>query len=198
MIDAIKYSLANVTNFEGRDARQTFWYYVLFLVVLQFLVSIIASIPMYVTMFSAIFDAASQGADPEIAVQAMIGDMVEQVRVQVIVGMVIGVIVALLIIASFVRRLHDAGFSGWIVLLPLATQAFSMIYSFTYLDRMEELMIESMSTVATGGGNDPLAMQAEMGGFGLVGWIGYIIVIIFGCLKSQDGPNKYGDAPVRF
>ena len=34
MLGAIKYNLANLTNFSGRDARQTFWYYVLFLVII--------------------------------------------------------------------------------------------------------------------------------------------------------------------
>ena len=30
MLAAIKHNLANLFNFTGRDARQTFWYYVLF------------------------------------------------------------------------------------------------------------------------------------------------------------------------
>ena len=198
MLNAIRYNLANLANFHGRDARQTFWYYVLFLVVLQFVIGIIASIPMYVTMFSAIFDAASQGGDPDTAVLAMVNDMVDQVRIQVVIGVVLSVITACLIVASFMRRLHDAGFTGWIVLIPLATQAFSIAYSFTYLDRMEELMTQSMANAVNNTGGDPFAMQAEMGTLGLVGWIGYIVVIGFGVLPSKDGPNKYGDEPVSY
>lgn len=198
MLNAIKYNLANLANFNGRDARQTFWYYVLFLVVLQFVIGIIASIPMYFTMFSGMFDAASQGGDPEMAMATMVDDMVDQIRIQVVIGIVLSVITACLVVASFVRRLHDAGFSGWIAIVPLATQAFSLVYSFTYLDRMEELMTQSMANAMNNTGGDPFAMQAEMGALGLVGWIGYIVVIGFGVLPSKDGPNKYGDEPVSY
>jgi uncharacterized membrane protein YhaH (DUF805 family) len=43
-----------------------------------------------------------------------------------------------------------------------------------------------------------MQMQTQMGAYGLVGWIGYIVVIIFGVMRSTDGPNQYGDEPVRF
>ena len=51
---------------------------------------------------------------------------------------------------------------------------------------------------ATAGQVNPYAMQAEMGLPGMVGYIGYLVVIIFGVLKSEDGPNQYGEEPVRF
>jgi hypothetical protein len=35
MLGAIKYNLSHLLDFSGRDARQTFWYYVLFLVMLD-------------------------------------------------------------------------------------------------------------------------------------------------------------------
>lgn len=198
MIGAIKYNLANLTNLEGRDARQTFWFYVLFLVITQFVVGIIAAIPMYVSMATNIYDAVSQGANEQAAMQAMVGDMVGQIKVQMIVSMVISVIVALMLVASFVRRLHDGSFPGWIVTVPLATQAVSMYYTISSMDRIEELMMSSLADAATTGASDPMALQAEMGGFGMIGWIGYIVVIIFGAWKSVEGPNKYGEAPVRF
>jgi uncharacterized membrane protein YhaH (DUF805 family) len=37
--------------------------------------------------------------------------------------------------------------------------------------------------------------QSQMYTYGLVGWIAPIIVIVFGIMKSTDGPNRYGDAP---
>lgn len=57
MLGAVKYNLANLANFKGRDARQTFWYYVLFLVIVQFAVSMVFTIPMYVSMFTGVFEA---------------------------------------------------------------------------------------------------------------------------------------------
>ena len=58
MLGAIKYNLKHLLDFSGRDARQTFWYYILFLVVLQFLVGMIAIIPSMVTIMGDTFTAA--------------------------------------------------------------------------------------------------------------------------------------------
>lgn len=197
MLAAIRYNLSNLANVQGRDARQTFWYYVLFLVVMQFVIGMIASIPMYISLFTGMFDAMSQGLSEEEATRTMMLGMVDQIKTQAIVSSVLGVIVAGLFIAAFVRRLHDGGFTGWIALVPIATQIFSVVYSLSFLDKLEEMMVANMDNMNSAGGN-PLAMQAEMGAYGLVGYIGYIVVIIFGVLPSQDGPNKYGDEPVAF
>lgn len=197
MLGAIKYNLANLANLSGRDARQTFWYYVLFLVIVQFAVSMVFTIPMYVSMFTGVFEAMSQGASEEEATRAMMVGMIGQIKMQAIVGAVLAVVSALLFVAAFVRRLHDGGFTGWIAAFPMATQAFSTVYSLSYLDKLEEIMAGNIAGVGAAGG-DPFAMQAEMGLYGLVGYVGYIVVIIFGTFGSEAGPNKYGDEPVRF
>lgn len=197
MLAAFKYGLANVTNFQGRDARQTFWYYMLLLFIGQFLVSMIVSIPMYISLFTGMFEAMSNGMSEQEATRTLMVDMIDQIKTQAIIGAVLNVVVALLFVASFVRRLHDAGFTGWIALAPLATQAFSVIYSLSYLDKLEEMMVTNMDNMGAAGG-DPFAMQAEMGLYGMVGYVGYIIVIIFGVFRSEDGANKYGEEPVSF
>ncbi len=198
MIKAIKYNLSHALDLTGRDARSTFWYYVLFLIVAQFLIGFVAAIPMTVSMMSQAFEAASQGVNTEASFAAMIDTMVEQMRVQMIVGIVLGLAVIGLLTASFVRRLHDAGGTGWIAVLPIAAHLFSMAYTYTFFDRIEEIMRQSMPGPNGVLAVDPFAAQAEMGALGFVGWIGTIIVIGFGVLKSQDGPNKHGDAPVKF
>ena len=195
MLKSIRYNLSNLANFAGRDARQTFWYYVLFIVVMQILIGLIASIPMYVSMVSGLLDSVASGASEAEAALAMAQNLAGQLKTQVVVGMVLSVVSAGLIVASFVRRLHDGGFSGWIAAIPLATQAFSIAYSFATLDQLEELMLANV-TAASAGAADPMAMQAEMGLYGLVGWIGYLVVVGFGVVPSQAGANKYGEEPV--
>jgi uncharacterized membrane protein YhaH (DUF805 family) len=32
----------------------------------------------------------------------------------------------------------------------------------------------------------------------LIGWLPMLIAIVIGVLKSTPGPNRYGDAPVKF
>ena len=54
MLDAIRHGLANLLNFSGRDARQTFWYYVLFVYVVTTVVTVLAMIPAMVDMSAAL------------------------------------------------------------------------------------------------------------------------------------------------
>ena len=112
MWGAIKYNLANLTNFNGRDARQTFWYYVLFLVVVQFGLGIVMAIPLYIDIFTQAFNAAQSGMGEE-QVQAMIfTDMAGYMNNQAIVSAVLSLVMVALLLASFVRRLHDSGKPG--------------------------------------------------------------------------------------
>ncbi len=192
MIESIKYQLSHLADFGGRDARQTFWYYVLFLIVLQFLISMIVAIPMYIEMFSGAMDAARSGVDTDTMEANMMAGISGSLPQQVTIGAVIGLLIIGLFLAAFVRRLHDAGFSGWWAALPVALQLGAIWASFEVLD----IMSEAMRTM----GDDPGAMQAmqsETIGYSLLGWIGYLVVIIFGVMKS-DGPNRYGHEPVRF
>lgn len=195
MLGAIKYNLANLTNFSGRDARQTFWYYVLALVVLQFVVGIAVAIPMYVAIFNSVFDAIANGADPDMATASMMADMSEHLSFQVLASAAVSIFTTLLFVAAFVRRLHDAGFSGWIALIPVATQMFSVIYSYMMLDQVMEAMVMAADPANQA---NAYAAQLEVAPWSVVGYIGYIVVIIFGSLKSQNGPNQYGDKPVSF
>ena len=43
-----------------------------------------------------------------------------------------------------------------------------------------------------------LAMMQAQGPIALLGWAPALFVVIFGVLKSTDGPNRYGDEPTRF
>lgn len=195
MLEAFKYNLANLTNFAGRDARQTFWYYVLFLVVLQFGIGILVSIPMYVAIFSNVFDAVSSGADPDTAMGSMVADITEQMSFQIMASTAVTIFTTILFVAAFVRRLHDAGFTGWIAAIPVATQIFSIVYTYLMIDVVLETMADSMNPANQ---SNAYTAQLEVAPLSAVGYIGYLVVIIFGVLKSQDGPNRYGDAPVSY
>ncbi|MEP3420702.1 MAG: DUF805 domain-containing protein [Erythrobacter sp.] len=201
MIQSIRHGLTHIFDFSGRDARQTFWFYVLFLVVAQFIIGMVAAIPLYVSVFTQALESASAGGESAEAMEAFMSNMIGQMRLQMIISTVLGVIMTVMLTASFVRRLHDGGFSGWIAAVPVCTQIFSLVYTYTFFDRIEEVMRETMATTqnaAQNGDFDPFAAQAEMGVMGLVGWIGLLIIIGFGIVKSEDGPNTYGDAPTRF
>ena len=196
MLNAIQHCMANLTNFAGRDPRTTFWFFVLFLFLVQVVITTIASVPVYAALISGMVDAASQGVEPSSVTQDLAQDMAGDMRLISYVSMAVGAAVALLLLAAFVRRLHDAGFSGWIAAIPLATQAFSIAYVYSSLDQIEEVTSAVLAEGFSGGsGANAYAVQVEMGALGLVGYIGYAVIIGFGVLKSQDGDNRYGPNP---
>ncbi|WP_299192603.1 DUF805 domain-containing protein [uncultured Erythrobacter sp.] len=200
MIKSIRHNLGNLTNFNGRDARQTFWFWVLVVVIVQYAVSMLASVPMIISMSSGMISAITQ--NPESvdataqAIDSVLDDMLVWVKFQIIVGSIIGVISIGMLAASFVRRLHDGGFTGWIAVVPIAAYLFSLAYNIVVIDQVEEMMRASMASGADGSAvADPFAMQAEMGVMGLVGWLAPLIGIIFGVWPSEEGPNQYGEEP---
>ena len=196
MLGAIKYNLKHLLDFSGRDARQTFWYYILFLVVLQFLVGMIAIIPSMVTIMGDTFTAASSGASEEEMEALMAGNISGMVGQQVWITVAASLVSCGLFLAAFVRRLHDAGFTGWIAAIPVATTLISIWQTFTMIDEAIEVAEAAM---ANGGDSAAaFAAQQDVSLASLIGYVGYAVVIGFGILKSQDGPNKYGNAPVQF
>ena len=195
MLGSIKYNLSHLADFTGRDARQTFWYYALFLIVVQIGVSIVTSIPMYAGMFTGAFEAASQGMDENAMTAAMMADMTGYLHTQVWISAVLGVIMIALFTAAFVRRLHDGGFPGWIAIVPVVSQLAAAVVGIVTLDKA---MAITQAAMANTDPAETIALQSEIAPYAMIGWIGYLVVIGFGIVKSQGGPNKYGDAPVRF
>ena len=195
MLGAIKYNLSNLANFTGRDARQTFWYYVLFLVVLQVAVSMASTIPMMIDSMGQAFEAARAGVSPEQMNAQMMAGMGGYMQTTIWLGMVMGLAMALLLVAAFVRRLHDSDHSGWWAALPFVTQLISIGVSYSMADDMIAAMSMASDTAKF---EAAMAQQQAITAYGMIGWIGPIVIIVFGIMKSTDGPNRFGDAPVRF
>ena len=192
MIEAIAYNFRNLANFEGRDNRPTFWWYVLFLVVIQFLLGMVMVIPMMIDMFGSAFDAAQSGVDPDQMQSQMMGGMVDSMRDQMWFGMITGVLTAALLLASFTRRLHDSGKPGWIALLVLALYLGSTVLNIVNMESIMAAMEESMLTTDP---NVAIASQQQAMGYGLLAWVAYLVIIVFGVFDSENGPNQYGEEP---
>jgi uncharacterized membrane protein YhaH (DUF805 family) len=199
MLGAIKYNLTHLLDFSGRDARQTFWYYVAFLVVLNVVIGVVVYIPAMVSSIGTAMEAAQAGAGEQEVQARMMAQMQDTLGTTMWISIGISAAMPLLLIAAFVRRLHDADKPGWWALLPLAMQAASIAVSIRISGEMQAMMREALAV-----GNDPaklqsvMAHQSEYAAYGLIGWIGILIVVGFGVLRSTDGPNRYGAEPVRF
>ena len=191
MIEAIKYNLSHLTDVSGRDARSTFWWYVLFLVIAQFLIGFLAMIPLMVSGVGSAFDAVQSGSDPDQMQAEMFAGMADAMGTQIYVSAVISVLVMLMLFASFVRRLHDGGFTGYLAIIPFALQLLAISGSIAMVDNMKELFKAA---------SDPAQMQQMQAELtftwpNIAGWIAFLLVIGFGVMKSQDGANRYGEQP---
>lgn len=194
MLGAIKYNLNNLTNFKGRDARQTFWFYVLFLVILQWGLGLLISLPMMGGIMQGAMSGVQQGL-PEAEMQArMIAQMAGPMRTTMLLSAAINVVAALILVAAFVRRLHDSNRPGWIAAIAFFCVFAAQTASIANIDNVVEAMARS-------GAGDPAAMFEAHGALvytSLLSWVGVLIVIVFGVWPSTEGPNRYGEEAVRF
>ena len=116
-------------------------------------------------------------------------------------GAVMGVINIALLAAAFVRRLHDADFSGWWALLVGALYAAASVRALLNADRLEAMTREAVENAMANpgaGGMQIYAHNPQMALDSLIGWIPLLLLIGFGVLKSTEGPNRFAAEPVRF
>jgi uncharacterized membrane protein YhaH (DUF805 family) len=199
MLAAIRHGLGNLLNFNGRDARQAFWYYVLFVYLVTVAVALVVVIPMTINAVAIAVQqgiAAGQSGNPEAAQlqaqAAIMRSMSGTMSGMLTVSMVTNALMLALLAAAFVRRLHDSNVSGFWALLPGVIHVVNLVLA----PSLVRGMMENMGRMAPG---DPTAgfraMQGSMGAASVFGWVAIIVVIVLGVRKSTPGPNRYGDAP---
>lgn len=194
MLGAIKYQFSHLFDLTGRDARQTFWFWILFVVIVNIVVSLAVSVPMMANAVSvgiASAQGTGQGPDEAAIMQSMSGAVGNIVLVSLVLGLVNIVLVA----AAFVRRLHDSNKSAVWAVVAGAFYLLSHLLSYSHRGDVAELMQRAAAAA------DPqaaLASNSAMAWDGLIGWIPVIMMVVFGVMNSDPGPNKYGDEPVRF
>jgi uncharacterized membrane protein YhaH (DUF805 family) len=194
MFGSIKHNFANLASFNGRDARQTFWFWVLFVVIVRFLTSMLISVPLMGKVMSSAMLSAQSGASPDVAAQRAVAAVIEVLPQMMWFAVIVGVATCLLLAASLVRRLHDIGRSGWLVLIPGGLYAAALATMPGQVARAMEVMKSASASHVP----DPGAIMRAQGGMVLLAWVPVILVVLIGCLPSNEGPNEYGEAPVRF
>lgn len=196
MLGSIKYNLGHLFDIRGRDARQTFWYYMLFIVILYIAAWIVAVVPLIGTVMNEAMSAAQAGVPEDEMTARLTASMGPQLASIGWFSIIASLLFTLLTIAAVARRIHDSGNSGWWAGLVLAIKLGTLAFSVQALGKIDEAMeaisdpakLEQMQATQA----DPLYMVVN-----LLGWAGPIIVIIFGVMSS-DAPNRYGEEPVSF
>lgn len=194
MLGAIGHNLRSLTRLDGRDARQTFWFYVLFLVLVQYAIGMVLSVPMMGGAMTEAIHGAMNGAGQADLQARIMAKMGSYMRTTMIVSSIVSLVVSLLLVASFVRRLHDSNRPGWIAGLAFGLSLAAKIFVWI---RMDELVDATM----LGAGGDlsaAMAVQSKMLAGTLLGWAAMLIVVVFGAWPSMPGPNRYGEQSVRY
>lgn len=194
MFEAIKYNLAHLLDFRGRESRSMFWWFVLFVAILRFVASLVVSIPLTVSMMSGAMSAGSSGRlDPQQLQAQMMGRMIEALPQMVWTSVIIGAVTCVLLAAALARRLHDINLPGWLIVVAGAPYV-------AVLARMPasiQIAIDQIRKIELGATPpNPMAMVQAQGVWPLLGWLPVLFIVVVGCIKSNEGPNQYGEMPV--
>ncbi len=194
MFTAIKHNLENLANFKGREGRSTFWFYILFLVIIQIAIGFLISIALTGPMMGDVFSAVKEGASEAEMQRRMFGRLADMMCVSAWTSAVTSLVMVGFVVASFARRLQDSNKPGWIALLAAAVQLGAIALQISSIDAAVNVI-----TVAQTG--NVAKIQEAQGALmlnGLVGWIPALMVIVFGIWPSSDGDNRYGPEPDHF
>src|SRR5688500_3433363 len=190
MLGAIKYNLTHLLDFGGRDARQTFWFYVLSVFLLNMAIGLAVVIPFMGQMMNAMMAAAQSG--DEAAVQAAMGaQMGEMMAAMLWVSVFSTALNVALRAAAVTRRRHHADLSGRWGLMPAGPPVASTGYMTTRIDEFRALAEQMMSMAAP---QAAMAAQSQMSNQSLLGWVPIIALVLLGIRKSTEGPNRYAEA----
>ena len=87
-------------------------------------------------------------------------------------------------LAVSVRRLHDTNRSGWWILLPIIPYCAAFLFGGA-----------AMMGAASGSSAGMMAGAGLAGIFLLIGFVCAIVLLVFMCLPSTPGENRYGRNP---
>lgn len=197
MLTAIKYNLSHLTDFKGRDARSTFWYYVLFLVLVQIALSFAISIPLTGAMVGDAVVAARQGVSEQEVQARMMAHVGGMMRASMWLSVVLTVLVFGLLVAAFTRRLHDSGKPGWIAAITAVIQLIVVMLTITSIDDTVAMMAQVQQGAGGLQGADGVPIMP--GNFlvqSVLAWVPSILVVVFGVWPSAVGENRYGPQPL--
>ncbi len=187
--ESLRHGFSNLTNVEGRDRPRQYWPYALLLIGTKWVIGTMLTLPVMISSMEQSFDAvgaaARSGAHVDQAqLQAqMMQQMMGQMQSILPFSLGLDVIIALLLCAATVRRLHDRNWSGWWVMLAVASMVVGAATSYW-----------TMSMMAS----DAAGIVDNMGMIQLVGWlplVGYIVLLVQLVQGGTPGPNRFGEPP---
>lgn len=188
MLHAIKHGLGHLFTLTGRDSRQEFWLYALFLLILRWIVGTVAAAPLMASTMSTAFDAARNSSDPQATATAVQANITAALPQLMVLTIVVGLVTMAMLVASLVRRLHDTGLSGWFVLLP------GVPYLVTLAAAPHEVA-RTMAMMQQGPHQAGEVLHATNWSLAAVGWLALALLVALAARPSTSGANRYGPPP---
>jgi uncharacterized membrane protein YhaH (DUF805 family) len=186
MLSAIRYNLANLGNFKGRDRRSTFWFYILALAVIQVAIGWVISVVLAGSVAGDVLSVVQQGAGGGALQERMIAHLTTMLRVAGWVSAIVTVVMIGLVVASFTRRLHDAGKPGWIAGLTAVIQIAGIVLKIAAIAMTVRMLDADQAPV------DHARLILTSGS--LVAWLPVAIIVAFGGWPSSTRDNRHGPA----
>ena len=191
MLNNIKWHLASLARFSGREARGVFWPYVAMVVLFQFVLSWVLMIPVMMVMFGNMQefvqiqeDQIAMGADSgraAVMAEQMQADVVPLYGWVVMLSLVMLAVILVLLSAAVARRLHDSGRSGIWGLAPLPFLAIS------------NMLMTSFFTVPSV--PPTTGMLMTMFGSNALYLILLLLLIVFLAMPGSRQDNRHGSVP---
>ena len=124
---AIKSGFQNLTNFNGRARRSEFWWFYLFLFLVSIPLTLLSMIPALGAFASLDWTSTAETAE---VTDQQVADFVGALLLSYGIAIVLSLIVFFLLLAVWVRRLHDAGYSGqWLWLSAAGLGVVPLIFA---------------------------------------------------------------------
>jgi uncharacterized membrane protein YhaH (DUF805 family) len=182
---SIRYNLANLFRFSGRDGRGTFWPYAIAVFLTSMAVDILLFIPVMTDMMQRMMiymrdhpEGFPQPAPGQI--QALPPGLMPDMSRMFVPTTIVSVVSLLLLAAAVVRRLHDRDRTGWWGALPLPFQAVGLAVA--------PAMMKAMTAYPS----RPLPLTIWTSLNSLCFWCAFIVLIVMLVGESTNGPNRFG------
>lgn len=163
---AIDTGLRRTFQFSGRSSRAEFWWFSLFAALIVFAGSLVDRLVL--SGHGANFAVRSFAGGMEVVLRASLGP----------VEAVLALVLAIPALSVAWRRMQDAGFAGWLSLVPLLGCALAA-----------GLMIGAATMVPDTNSTAPLWSAL------LILLVSFVLPILWASAASQPGSNRYGPNP---
>jgi len=187
LLQSIRYNLAWIASFSGRESRALFWPYAIFLFVLSMIAGVLAWVPALFDMLGRMERYLAEHPEglptqpgPYPGARLLPPELMPDVSATMLPMAIVNGVLVVLLAAAIVRRLHDRDKSGWWAALPLPFMIFGQVEG------------SKAATMMMGGAQPDPAVMLPAALNSLFYWAAFIALVVLLAQEGDVGPNRYG------